>query len=173
MTEAGLREQLRVLVLRAFAAAGHHEHVQVRELRRRVLVRPPEVAFECLAGFVEAHFARDKPEPKNFEEYCLLHFGRGISKHFMLPYNSRLWGVPPSEITSEWCQRFVPLPRLEDVLRGAIGAQPPELGYNTSFLYPELGMGVLSAALVDSSASHASGAGLPARASSSVRASAS
>jgi protoporphyrinogen oxidase len=108
---------------------------------------PPEVAFECLAGFVEAHFARDKPEPKTFEEYCLLHFGRGISKHFMLPYNSRLWGVPPSEITSEWCQRFVPLPRLEDVLRGAIGAQPPELGYNTTFLYPELGMGVFSEAL--------------------------
>jgi protoporphyrinogen oxidase len=108
---------------------------------------PPEVAFECVSGFVEAHFARDKPEPKNFEEYCLLHFGRGISKHFMLPYNSRLWGVAPNEITSEWCQRFVPLPRLEDVLRGAIGAQPAELGYNTSFLYPELGMGVFSDAL--------------------------
>ncbi|HKY39711.1 MAG TPA: FAD-dependent oxidoreductase [Polyangiaceae bacterium] len=108
---------------------------------------PPEVALECLSGFLEAHFARDKPEPKSFEEYCKLHFGRGISRHFMLPYNSRLWGVAPSEITSEWCQRFVPLPRLEDVLRGAIGAQPPELGYNTSFLYPELGMGMFSAAL--------------------------
>jgi protoporphyrinogen oxidase len=108
---------------------------------------PPEVAFECLSGFVEAHFAQDKPEPNSFEEYCLLHFGRGISRHFMLPYNARLWGVPPSEITSEWCQRFVPLPQLEDVLRGAVGAQPPELGYNTSFLYPELGMGVFSAAL--------------------------
>jgi len=108
---------------------------------------PPEVAFECVSGFVEAHFARDKPEPKNFEEYCLLHFGRGISRHFMLPYNARLWGAQPSEITSEWCQRFVPLPRLEDVLRGAMGAQPPELGYNTSFLYPELGMSVFSDAL--------------------------
>ncbi len=108
---------------------------------------PPDVALECLSGFLEAHFAREKPEPKSFAEYCELHFGRGISRHFMLPYNSRLWGVPASEITSEWCQRFVPLPRLEDVLRGAIGAQPPELGYNTSFLYPELGMGVLSDAL--------------------------
>jgi protoporphyrinogen oxidase len=108
---------------------------------------PPEVAYQCLAGFLEAHFAPDKPAPQNFEQYCLLHFGRGISQHFMLPYNSRLWGVPASEITSEWCQRFVPLPRLEDVLRGALGAQAPELGYNTHFLYPELGIGSFSAAL--------------------------
>jgi protoporphyrinogen oxidase len=109
---------------------------------------PPEVAFECVHGFVQAHFAQPaSPEPQNFEEFCLRHFGPGISRHFMLPYNSRLWGVPPSEITSEWCQRFVPLPRLEDVLRGAVGANAPELGYNTSFLYPEQGMGSFSAAL--------------------------
>jgi protoporphyrinogen oxidase len=108
---------------------------------------PPEVAYECLAGFLQAHFAAHKPEPKSFEEFCLVHFGSGISKHFMLPYNARLWGVPPSEVTSEWCQRFVPMPKLEDVLRGAVGAQAPELGYNASFWYPELGIGAFSDAL--------------------------
>src|ERR1039458_2428152 len=36
--------------------------------------------------------------------------GAGISKHFMIPYNERLWGVSPSEITAAWCSRFVPLP---------------------------------------------------------------
>ena len=108
---------------------------------------PPEVAYECVSGFLAAHFALEKPEPKNFEEFCLTHFGAGISKHFMLPYNARLWGVAPREVTSEWCQRFVPLPRLEDVLRGALGAQAPELGYNTSFWYPERGIGAFSSAL--------------------------
>jgi protoporphyrinogen oxidase len=108
---------------------------------------PPEVAYECLSGFLAAHYAPTKPEPKNFEEFCLLHFGTGISKHFMLPYNARLWGVSPSEVTSEWCQRFVPLPKLEEVLRGAVGAPTPELGYNASFWYPELGIGSFSSAL--------------------------
>ena len=108
---------------------------------------PPEVAYECLSGFVAAHFAKDQPPAENFEEYCLRHFGAGISKHFMLPYNTRLWGVPAREITSEWCQRFVPLPKLEDVLRGALGAAAPELGYNASFWYPELGIGSFSSAL--------------------------
>ena len=110
---------------------------------------PPEVAYECVSGFVAAHFTEPKPAPKSFEEFCLTHFGAGISRHFMLPYNARLWGVSPSEITSEWCQRFVPLPRLEDVLRGALGAQAPELGYNTDFWYPEQGIGTFAAALAD------------------------
>ena len=105
---------------------------------------PPAIAYECLQGFIAAHFAKDKPEPKNFEEFCLTHFGEGISRHFMIPYNSRLWGVHPREITSSWCQRFVPLPRLEDVLAGAVGLNDRELGYNSNFIYPRLGIGELA-----------------------------
>lgn len=105
---------------------------------------PPAVAYECLHGFVQAHFAKDKPPPKNFEEFCLQHFGEGISRHFMIPYNARLWGVHPSEITADWCSRFVPLPRLEDVLAGAVGMNDRELGYNVRFVYPRLGIGALA-----------------------------
>ncbi|HLV20450.1 MAG TPA: FAD-dependent oxidoreductase [Polyangiaceae bacterium] len=108
---------------------------------------PPEVAYECVLGFVQAHFRDPKPVPRNFEEFCLAHFGPGISKHFMIPYNSRLWGVPPSEITSDWCQRFVPLPKLEDVLAGAVGHAGRALGYNTHFVYPRLGIGELPRAM--------------------------
>ncbi len=108
---------------------------------------PPQVAYECVQGFVAAHFAQDKPEPTNFEEFCLYHFGEGISRHFMIPYNSRLWGVHPREITSSWCQRFVPLPRLEDVIAGAVGLNDRELGYNSNFIYPRLGIGELAAGM--------------------------
>jgi protoporphyrinogen oxidase len=57
----------------------------------------------------------------------------------MIPYNHKLWGVHPREITSAWCSRFVPIPKLEDVIKGAVGDVPPELGYNVSFLYPRQG----------------------------------
>jgi len=110
---------------------------------------PPEIAYECVAGFIAAHSAPEQAPPNDFEEFCLRRFGAGFSKHFLLPYNERLWGVPPSEITAEWCQRFVPLPTLEDVLRGALGAPAPNLGYNRSFWYPELGMGTFAAALAE------------------------
>ena len=29
----------------------------------------------------------------------------------------------PSEITADWCSRFVPLPKLEDVIAGAVGME--------------------------------------------------
>jgi protoporphyrinogen oxidase len=102
---------------------------------------PPEVIKECLLGVVEAKLAgaAGGPEPRSFEDYCLRHFGPGISKHFMIPYNEKNWGVHPREITAAWSARFVPLPNLEQVIAGAVGAGPPELGYNQSFLYPTEG----------------------------------
>jgi protoporphyrinogen oxidase len=105
---------------------------------------PPQVAYECLLGFLRAHFAEHRSEPKNFEEFCLVNFGEGISRHFMIPYNTRLWGVPPRDISAAWCERFVPRPRLEDVIAGAVGVNDRELGYNVRFVYPRLGIGVLA-----------------------------
>jgi protoporphyrinogen oxidase len=105
---------------------------------------PPAVISECLTGFVEAWKAWPKPgEPEpptaNFEDFCLKKFGAGISRHFMIPYNHKLWGVHPREITAAWCSRFVPIPKLADVVGGAVGAAPPEMGYNVGFLYPRQG----------------------------------
>jgi protoporphyrinogen oxidase len=111
---------------------------------------PPDIAYECVMGFLEAHFTAGKAEPRSFLDYCHLHFGKGITRHFMRPYNEKLWGVSLSEITSTWCQRFVPLPTLKDVIGGALGVRGPELGYNQTFLYPRLGIGELPNAMARS-----------------------
>jgi len=101
---------------------------------------PPQIASECLLDFVRAKFAPLSSLPsQNFADFCEKQFGKGISRHFMLPYNRKLWGVDPAEITAEWCSRFVPIPSLEDVIRGAVGDIPSELGYNAHFLYPQVG----------------------------------
>lgn len=101
---------------------------------------PPEIVSECLIDFVRAHNSPASQEPaKNFEDFCLKRFGAGISRHFMIPYNQKLWGVHPREITAEWCSRFVPIPKLEEVIKGAVGDVPAEMGYNVSFLYPKKG----------------------------------
>jgi protoporphyrinogen oxidase len=104
--------------------------------------QPPEVIKECLLGFIDAWQARPAAgaaPPANFEDFIQRNFGPGIARHFMIPYNHKLWGVHPREITSAWCSRFVPTPKLDEVVAGAVGANPPEMGYNISFLYPEKG----------------------------------
>jgi protoporphyrinogen oxidase len=100
---------------------------------------PPEVIKECLLGVIEAKLQASGSPPRNFEEYCLRHFGAGISRHFMIPYNEKLWGVHPRTITADWCSRFVPLPNLEQVVAGAVGADAGRMGYNVNFLYPKQG----------------------------------
>ena len=107
---------------------------------------PPEIIKECLLGYLERP---QNADARDFEQYCLKHFGPGISRHFMIPYNQKLWGVHPREITAAWCDRFVPRPSLEQVVSGAVGANPPEMGYNVSFLYPkEGGIETMTKALV-------------------------
>lgn len=108
---------------------------------------PAEVAYACVRDFVNARLESEPREIRTFEDFCLRHFGAAISHAFMIPYNEKLWGVHPREITASWCDRFVPLPSVDDVLRGAFGVAPPELGYNTRFRYPRLGIGELANAL--------------------------
>lgn len=109
---------------------------------------PAATAYECLMGYLEAQKKlASAPEPRTFEDFCLIHFGEGFSKHFMIPYNHKLWGTHPRDFTAAWCSRFVPQPKLEDVIAGAVGMNDRELGYNTEFLYPRTGIGELTTAL--------------------------
>ncbi|MFN3202919.1 MAG: protoporphyrinogen/coproporphyrinogen oxidase [Bradymonadia bacterium] len=116
---------------------------------------PPDVVHECLMGAIEADRSlpdhiEEADEPENFADWIKFYFGEGIAKHFMVPYNAKLWGVPATEITSRWCQRFVPRPRLSDIVAGAVGMNREGMGYNASFIYPKAGgIHSLSDALAD------------------------
>ncbi|MCP4197392.1 MAG: NAD(P)-binding protein [Proteobacteria bacterium] len=107
---------------------------------------PEEVMKACLVGFINAVVKREKAGARRintFEEYIYVQFGEGIAKHFMIPYNAKLWGVHPREITADWCQRFVPEPNVQDVVAGAIAPPQEEMGYNANFLYPSRGIEAL------------------------------
>jgi hypothetical protein len=56
-----------------------------------------------------------------------------------VPYNTKLWGVTPDELTPDWGSRFIPLPELHQVVGGALGLVQEGLGYNPRFLYPRAG----------------------------------
>jgi protoporphyrinogen oxidase len=97
---------------------------------------PAETIAECLIGFVEA--PRDR-ELRSAADYILRHLGAGFAKHFMFPYNEKLYTVPCEQLSPEWGGRFIPRPSLEDVVRGALGIARDDAGYNASFWYPRTG----------------------------------
>jgi protoporphyrinogen oxidase len=110
---------------------------------------PPEVVRECLEGALRAHA---KPMRKgrfhSFEDFNLGTFGEGIYRHFMEPYNTKLWGVHPSKMSVEFMGRFVPKPSLTQIFEGALFDVGMPQGYNANFIYPKrVGIELLSRAL--------------------------
>jgi protoporphyrinogen oxidase len=104
---------------------------------------PEETIDACVLGCVDAILAAQKkkidPTKLDFGAWSNAQFGVGISKKFMAPYNEKLYQVPVSTLTTEWCGAFVPQPDLADVVRGALQDSEKEFGYNATFLYPKRG----------------------------------
>ena len=101
---------------------------------------------ECLEGFEEA--AREPSSEHNFRDWVLSNFGRGIARHFLFPYNEKLWQTDLSQLSTEWVGWAVPRPSLEEVIQGARGRRNGGHGYNATFFYPRSGgIGVLADAL--------------------------
>ena len=99
---------------------------------------PDRVVEECVTGFLKTVHRPGAPLPPSpsFQHWCLKQFGGGISRHFMFPYNRKLWRLPLSRLTTEWQGRFVPRPSAAEVLYGAVSDQRKFFGYNASFRYP-------------------------------------
>jgi protoporphyrinogen oxidase len=110
---------------------------------------PKEVIKECIIGFIEAKEARKQlhkgdSEAQNylgisFKDWIIYTFGKGIAKHFMIPYNEKTWKTDLGEISSEWVDWSIPVPSLDEVVGGALGFKNPRMGYSAQFLYPEEG----------------------------------
>jgi len=110
---------------------------------------PREVINECVTGFLEAQEAREKLCTTgehnarhleiSFKDWILSTFGKGIARHFMIPYNEKMWKSDLSELSSEWVDWSIPVPRLDDVVAGSLGTDNTRLGYSAQFLYPEDG----------------------------------
>jgi protoporphyrinogen oxidase len=105
---------------------------------------PREIRSECVSGFLDAclkdrNARASGPEPESFGDWSVRTFGAGISRHFMLPYNAKLWQYPLDRLTTEWCAPFVPMPRPDEVIAGAYLKKRTAMGYNPVFYYPKTG----------------------------------
>lgn len=131
---------------------------------------PREVVLECLLGLLRARHPEDFGQkhvaaaPRHFRESVERLFGESICRHFMVPYNEKLLGVPLEDIAPEYAERFIPQPSIEAVVRGALGFSPEALGYNAKFSYPRNGgIGALTRAF-GAALPHAPRLGVSARA---------
>lgn len=92
----------------------------------------------CLQGLSEAS-QKERKTPRHFKDWCLQAFGKGIYDLFMRPYNTKLWGLPPEQLSWAWCGSFVPTPDWKEIEQGARQKPLKKYGYNAFFYYPKKG----------------------------------
>jgi protoporphyrinogen oxidase len=100
-----------------------------------------ETVLECVLGLIEAQKQPvDVTRFTNFEELIYGVFGAGIAKHFMLPYNFKVWAHPPRMMNREWIGERVALVDVARVLRNIIlDRDDAGWGPNSTFKYPLYG----------------------------------
>lgn len=100
----------------------------IRALRR-------ETVFECLVGLIQAQ-KRDS-SPRDFREWVDAVFGAGIAKHFMLPYNFKVWATPAELMNYVWIGERVSVVDVQAILRNVIlEGDQVSWGPNNTFRYP-------------------------------------
>jgi protoporphyrinogen oxidase len=101
----------------------------------------PRTIYECVTGLVEAHqraaASSVAPSPTNFKEWIDATFGAGIAKHFMVPYNFKVWATPAELMNYIWIGERVSVVDLDAVLRNVLLREDQSnWGPNNTFKYP-------------------------------------
>lgn len=95
----------------------------------------PATVYECLAGLLRTGDATG--DPRDLREWVHAVFGDGIARHFMLPYNWKVWATPPERMGFGWIADRVPVVDVEAVLSHVLfGRERRSWGPNATFRYP-------------------------------------
>lgn len=62
---------------------------------------PKKIFEECLDG-IKKITSTDKKKLITFADWIVASFGKGIARHFLLPYNQKVWAYPPEKMNWSW-----------------------------------------------------------------------
>jgi protoporphyrinogen oxidase len=105
---------------------------------------PPLDRWDCVRGLLAAWLRhqdeRRQTPPAHFRAWINQTFGAGIAELFMIPYNRKVWAVPPETMDRHWVGERVCVPSPETVLRGmCTGEDQVSWGPNATFRFPRQG----------------------------------
>jgi protoporphyrinogen oxidase len=100
----------------------------------------PSTVYDCVSGLVTAQRESAAPgavAPTNFREWVAAVFGEGIGKHFMIPYNFKVWATPAELMNFIWIGERVAVVDTDEILRNVLlGEDHISWGPNNTFKYP-------------------------------------
>lgn len=106
---------------------------------------PDDMAIEALEGLVQAQLGGTQPsagptDELDFGSWMRSMFGDGIVRHFMQPYNEKVWAHPVSSMSANWIAERVALVDWRSAIRAAVRREDdPGWGPNNLFAFPRSG----------------------------------
>jgi protoporphyrinogen oxidase len=98
---------------------------------------PTDVIVKVIADFVEQ--GSQQVDIKNYEDWLRVAYGRTFAERFPGQYTFKYHTTPARNLTTDWMGPRMYRPKLEEVLRGALTAETPNVHYIQSFRYPKRG----------------------------------
>ena len=103
---------------------------------------PKDDLFFCINEFIKTLIAVETGKlepPRNFREWIVHTFGKGIADLYLIPYNEKIWKFPTEQMSLHWVEGRIPRPPVEDVIKSAIGIETEGYTHQSVFTYPRKG----------------------------------
>ncbi|MCL5037524.1 MAG: FAD-dependent oxidoreductase [Chloroflexi bacterium] len=103
---------------------------------------PVDDAYDCIAGAIDARLASQKNStpPHNFKEWLLRNFGEGICRHFMIPYNEKVWATPLDLMGYSWIAERVSMVDPKLLIKNMLySKRDSSWGPNSRFVFSRIG----------------------------------
>ncbi len=103
---------------------------------------PLQENYECLMDFIKTAIKAGKgeiPKPENFKEWIYQTYGEGIAEKYLIPYNRKIWKYDPAKMSIHWVYDRIPMPPIEDVIKGSLGLESEGYTHQLNFFYPRYG----------------------------------
>jgi Protoporphyrinogen oxidase len=113
------------------AFKGHRIDYPIEFSIRQIAEFDESLAFRMTADLLAA---TDRPTA-NLEEWFRVKFGDTLAQEYFIPYNQKIWGTPPREMSPSWVEGKLPMPSKEAVFKSLMAAQKDTMPHAT-FYYP-------------------------------------
>jgi protoporphyrinogen oxidase len=101
---------------------------------------PKKEMAECLRGLIRSRGQTMRCDPANFEDWIEVSFGDGIARHFMLPYNFKVWAYPALDLSYTWVGERVARVDFERIIFNVLEKRDDcGWGPNRTFRFPTRG----------------------------------
>ncbi len=100
---------------------------------------PTELKTRCILDFIEASKTEVVEKPANYLEWLISVFGETFATHFPAVYGKKYHTVDADKMSTVWMGPRLYRPSMEEVIRGALLEETPDVHYISNFRYPTEG----------------------------------